>query len=133
MRINLRYFKRGHIACTAIILIGYVAFHIPVWPFFPVFYVLPFHEREKLASVSPFLTQEDADAIGCILNKYNEKYLWANNVIFVSHSLFFDKELRWNYTTKSGMLIPLRNFQRDSSSDGAPPRWIELRRIKASH
>lgn len=76
-------------------------------------------------SASALLSPSEAEAVCKTLGNYNEKFIMLGNVIFIAGGLFFDDELRWNYTTKSDLKLSNARFALMDNGNGAPPLWDE--------
>lgn len=74
-------------------------FLIPILPFRAVFHDGSAHHNLSTSTLRP----EDRAKIELVLKKYGEHYWTTDTGILITPQLFFDPQLRWNYTSKSGI------------------------------
>ena len=86
---------------------------IPICPLRPVFNVLVGHQQKLVVAASANLSPNNVKVLTKILVNNDEAYCIMGNKIMITPKLFFDKELLWNYTTKSGMSYPDDNYYHD--------------------
>lgn len=86
---------------------------IPVCPMRAVFNVWVEHEQKLIAVSSENLNAPNVEALVETLASNEEQFLICGNKVMVTPKLFFDKELLWNYTTKSGISYPDVSYYRD--------------------
>ena len=79
----------------------------------PVFNVLVGHEQKLVAASSTNLSTHNVELLTKILASNDEPYFIMGNKVMITLKLFFDNELLWNYTTKSGMPYPDNNYYHD--------------------
>src|ERR1051326_431498 len=77
---------------------AFVAYHeLPLLPFRPV--VSDAGPNHVLTEST--LGKDQKSAIIGVLARYEERYCDYGDSIWITPKLYFDKELRWNYTSKS--------------------------------
>ena len=82
----------------AIITLGcWSYFQAPIMPFRPV--VSDFGANHVLTEIP--LKKEEKKAILAVLESYGEVCRETETSLWISPRLYFDRELRWNYTSKS--------------------------------
>ena len=86
---------------TAVPFVGYGWRHLPVLPFRAVTSspTSSLHEQP--------MKKEEKPAIAAVLRRYGERYAETEDTIWITPGLFFDRDLRWNYTSKSKTPIQL--------------------------
>lgn len=124
---HFTHYRRIVFSCGMIILFCVItlSWYIPMWPFQPVYFVRQANGTKRLLSTSVVLGSKDAKDICLMLENYNETFIRIGDVILVRGGLFFDKNLRWNYTSKAGLGLRDRKFSSIENEDGAPSLWIE--------
>lgn len=112
---NIMPKKNKTLSCLALILgmLWALWYAIPICQLRPVFNVLVGHEQRLVVAASANLSSHNVKVFTKILAKYDEAYCIMGNKIMITPKLFFDKELLWNYTTKSGMSYPDDNYYHD--------------------
>ena len=113
------------LVCGVMILCFTILDHIPMWPFRPVFFVRSINGMKQLMSMKSSFNANEADSLCTVLNSGNEIHFRVGNVIFVSGPLFFDDEMRWNLTSKSGITCPNEKYESTSNCGDEPVLWIE--------
>ena len=79
---------------------GYVCQTVPLVHFIPV----RMDAQQRLKTSTEPLTREQADRVETVLQQYGERYRRADSdIVLITLRLSRDRELVWNYTTKSGL------------------------------
>jgi len=72
----------------------------------PLVHVVPIRmgTQQRLQASTEPLTREQADRVEAVLQQYGERYRRADSdIVLITFRLSRDRELIWNYTTKSGL------------------------------
>ena len=120
--------KHMLLMCGIMILCVAILYHIPLWPFHPVFFVCPVNGEKKLKTMTFSFNLSEADSLCAVLKDNNEIHVRIGNVILVSGYLFFDDEMRWNLTSKAGIKCRDKKYVITHSCDGGPMLLMEKRR-----
>ena len=123
MALNFR--KWILVICGIAIAMAILLWYIPVWPLRPVFLVRPRNQDICLEKSFFCLTTDEADLLCAALSSASEIFVRIDNYIFVNGSLYFDKELCWNYTSKSAIKLRDTRYNLQDSNDGGPMLWVE--------
>jgi hypothetical protein len=92
--------KRGAkllISLTVLGLIVFCYFQAPILPFRSVTFI---GGPDHILSDTP-LKKEEQQAVAAVLEGYGVRHLQTESGILVTPRLFFDREMRWNYTSKA--------------------------------
>jgi len=102
------------IVSPAIGLLLAIAWHwLPVCPMKLVFNVWMGHEQVLVGVSCVDLDASVVQSLAKTLASNGEHVFVCGRKVMITPKLFFDNELLWNYTTKSGMLYPDSNYYRD--------------------
>ena len=82
-------------AAVAVVALAY--FQAPLLPFRTV---VSDHGPTHILTEAP-LKKEEKQAVAAVLDRYSVRYLQTESSILITPQLFFDRELRWNFTSKS--------------------------------
>lgn len=128
MNRSYKFLKRMVLICGIMILCVTILYHIPLWPFRPVFFVCSVNGEKQLKAMTFSLNPSEADSLCAVLKDNNEIHVRIDNVIFVSGCLFFDDEMRWNHTSKAGIKCRDKKYGITHSCDGGPMLLMEKKR-----
>ena len=103
------------ILCLALILGMFMVLWcaIPICPMRPIFNIWVGHEQKLVVASSANLSTQNIELLTKILANNDEPYCIMGNKVMITLKLIFDKELLWNYTTKSGIPYPNDNYYHD--------------------
>jgi hypothetical protein len=79
------------------VLVALAYFQAPVLPFRTGVAV---HGPNHTLTEAP-LKKEEKQAVAAVLNSYSVRYVQTESSILITPCLFFDREMRWNYTSKA--------------------------------
>lgn len=85
----------GSVAALALATFAY--FQVPILPFRTV---VSDYGPNHILTEAP-LKKEEKQAVAAVLDRYSVRYLQTESLILITPQLYFDRELRWNFTSKS--------------------------------
>ena len=88
-------------------------YFVPACPMRLVFNVWTEHEQKLIVTAFNGLDPHDIESIAQTLANNDERFFVWGHKVMITPKLFFDKELLWNYTTKSGMPYPDGDYYHD--------------------
>lgn len=79
------------------VLLAFAYFQAPILPFRTV--VSDYGPNHILTEVS--LKKVEKQAVAAVLDRYSVRYLQTESSILITPQLYFDREMRWNFTRKA--------------------------------
>ena len=98
--------RKRVLAVLALVAISVVFGAAYIWQTVPLVHFAPVRidVSQQLQASNELLTKEQADKVEAVLQQYGERYRRADSdIVLITLGLSRNRELVWNYTTKSGL------------------------------
>ena len=98
--------RKRFLAVLVLVAISVVFGAAYIWQTVPLVHFAPVRmdASQRLQASNELLTKEQADRVEAVLQQYGERYRRADSdIVFITLGLSGNRELVWNYTTKSGL------------------------------